>query len=571
MQHLLGFVRSLTGRIILTAALAVTAATLLITGLTWRTLDREVAETLHNDSRWSLRVAAEAFISYYPNYELVYDAKGEVQRLVGPAIPDFTDNEAVDRVSKINKGTATVFRFDAAKNDFIRLSTSVKRADGSRAVGTVLGNTGVVFPVIMKGDVFIGQANILNVPYQTGYMPITDKSGKPSGILFVGVGKIHELRAVTDGLYRDLLIASSLALLLSIIGAAAVSRGLMAPLPRLAALTGDLAAERPVAELPYQDKRDEIGLLARSLSTLKASVEERNRLRDQDLSDKQAQIDRAKVISESVARFRQSVSQITARLSEGSSQMDSASRLLGDVVSSTAKGADGAKSAANQTSQGISMVATSADQLNGSIREVASRAEEAARIVSSAVEAGRVSQTGISEFAASAERIGAAVTVIQAIAEQTNLLALNATIEAARAGDAGRGFAVVASEVKSLATQTGKATEDIALQIGQIQSASAGVVKSFEAIFAALTEIDLASGAIAASVEEQGAATSEIARSAGHAAEGAEEMSRNVISVEEMASKASETVSILDSTAEAFRNDAKELVESLEIFLKKVA
>jgi methyl-accepting chemotaxis protein len=569
-MFLMSAFRSLTAKIVLTAIAGVTAASILILGLTWRTLDREIENALDEKTRWSLRVAAEAFIAFYPNYELEYDKNGDVRRLVGPRIPDFADNEAVDRVTKINRGTATIFRYDRDKNDFMRLTTSVKKADGTRAVGTMLGNTGVVFPVIMRGEIYNGRANILGIPYQTGYMPIVSKDGKPEGILYIGVGKIEELRASTDGLYRELMIAAGIALLVSALGAGLVSRRLIAPIPRLAAATSAIADSKNTV-VPFVDRSNEIGVLARSLASLQQAMVERNALRDRESDDKQSELDRAKARELDIAAFRADVLQITARLSDGSSQMNAATQLLNAVVSSTAQGADGAREASDQASRGISTVATSAEQLNASIREVASRAEEAARIVGTAVNSGRQSHDGIRDLSVAADRIGQAVTAIRTIAEQTNLLALNATIEAARAGEAGRGFAVVASEVKVLATQTGKATEDIADQVSQIQLASNGVVRAFETIFAAMNEIDAASSAIAASVEEQGAATGEIARSAGQAAQGADEMGRNVMNVEEMASRAADSVAQLETVSSAFREDADQLVARIDGFLRKVA
>jgi methyl-accepting chemotaxis protein len=567
----LAVLRPLTARVILTAIVAVTLATAAVTALTWRTLDEEIAGVLDDKTRWSLRVAAESFVSQYPDYRLEYDPAGEARRLVGPPVPDFVDNIVVDRISKINRGTATVFRHDAQKNDFVRLSTSVQRADGTRAIGTVLGTNGVVYPVIMRGEVYRGVANILGLPYQTGYMPIVATDGKPLGILYIGVGKISELRAVTDNLYANLLWLSLSVLVLSGVGAGLISRRLMAPLPTLARATSDIASAREEITIPHQNRTDEIGLLARSLASLSNSVHERNALKERDLAEKRDELEKARQRDEAVQDFRSAVGRITGRIAQGSGRMGEAAVALNGIVRSTAAGVDAARTAAEKASHGIGAVAVSADQLDGSIREVAAMTDESARKVGAAVSASEKSQTGIRELSTFAATIGQMVSSIRAIAEQTNLLALNATIEAARAGEAGRGFAVVASEVKALATQTGSATEEIARQVQQIQQASDGVVAAFEGIFSSLGVIERSSSAIAASVEEQGVATAEIARSAANATEGAEGMSRSIVSVEQLAAKAAESVLFLEETSDSFRSDAEALVETIETFLKKAA
>jgi methyl-accepting chemotaxis protein len=572
MKKMNAWLQSLTAKIILTTVCGVVAATLMTALVAWRTIEAETSDVIDRNTRWSLRVAAEAFVSHFPGYELVYGTDGEVLRLVGPPIADLTENDAVDRITRINQGTATIFRFDAARNDFVRLSTSVKKADGTRAIGTTLGNQGVVFPVIMKGNVYRGIAQILGIPYQTGYMPIADKAGKPLGILYIGVGKLHELRAVPDQLLLQLFAASAIILLVC----AAVTAVLMnwqvaRPLTALAGITVDIAAEHRSVTVPYLARQDECGTLARALQSLNASMAERSALQLSETRNLAESAELAAIREAAITEFRSSVVQVIGRLRQGFTALDTAAVHLSQSVNATARMASGAKASATQTSQGIGAVASASDQLNSSIREVVARAEEAARVATGAVATGETSRRGIGELQIGADRIGEVVGVIRAIAAQTNLLALNATIEAARAGEAGRGFAVVAAEVKALATQTSVATEEISGQVAQIQSASGDVVMAFEAILAALGNVDSVGTSIASAMEEQGIATGEIARSAGQAAEGAEEMTRLVLNLEGMSSGASTAVGSLEDTAASFRMGADELVTAVDSFFARVA
>ncbi len=69
------------------------------------------------------------------------------------------------------------------------------------------------------------------------------------------------------------------------------------------------------------------------------------------------------------------------------------------------------------------------------------------------------------------EKINELTDTIMSISSQTSLLALNASIEAARAGEAGRGFAVVATEIGNLANQTSTAVADIDGIVKDVNSA----------------------------------------------------------------------------------------------------
>jgi PAS domain S-box-containing protein len=93
------------------------------------------------------------------------------------------DNFAVpDKVQEIFGNTATVFMGD------VRISTNVRREDGSRAVGSRL--EGPPYEAVFRqGTSYRGEALILGVPYFTAYDPLRDDRGKIIGAIYVGMKK----------------------------------------------------------------------------------------------------------------------------------------------------------------------------------------------------------------------------------------------------------------------------------------------------------------------------------------------------------------------------------------------
>jgi methyl-accepting chemotaxis protein len=106
--------------------------------------------------------------------------------------PQQLSYDLVDRVGKLVGGTATLF--SRRGDDFVRVSTNVRKSDGARAVGTLLDPKGKAIKAIRSGQSFKGVVDILGEPYYTAYDPMRDAKGEVVGIWFVG----YPLSALTD-------------------------------------------------------------------------------------------------------------------------------------------------------------------------------------------------------------------------------------------------------------------------------------------------------------------------------------------------------------------------------------
>jgi methyl-accepting chemotaxis protein-2 (aspartate sensor receptor) len=100
----------------------------------------------------------------------------------------------VDRYTAITGAVATVFVSQG--DDFVRITTSLKKENGERAVGTTLGLNHPGYVKLSAGLPYLGVAKLLGRDYITRYTPIKSVDGKVIGILFVGVDFTDGLKAL---------------------------------------------------------------------------------------------------------------------------------------------------------------------------------------------------------------------------------------------------------------------------------------------------------------------------------------------------------------------------------------
>lgn len=95
------------------------------------------------------------------------------------------DTSAVDKFARdTGGGVATVFAKKG--DDFVRITTSLKKQDGERAVGTTLERTHPAYKLILAGQTYTGSAVLFGKFYFTHYVPIKNAAGAVIGIFFVG-------------------------------------------------------------------------------------------------------------------------------------------------------------------------------------------------------------------------------------------------------------------------------------------------------------------------------------------------------------------------------------------------
>jgi methyl-accepting chemotaxis protein len=304
-----------------------------------------------------------------------------------------------------------------------------------------------------------------------------------------------------------------LAILLAGAGAFIIRHAVARPLATITQATESVAAGRAQMAVPYGNRGDEVGALARSIAVFQDAMRRNEELSKMVVDDAQARARRQEQMSAEIAHFGADLEATLAELGSISNQMLAASTRLSDAADNATERMSGASAASEDASANVRDIASAADELAASVAEIDRQVAQSNLIAARAVSETERTNVTVTELNEAAGRIGDVVRLITDIAEQTNLLALNATIEAARAGDAGRGFAVVAGEVKALAGQTARATEDITTQIAAMQHATMRSIEAIGAIERTIRAIGEISGAIAAAVTEQGAPTQEIARS----------------------------------------------------------
>ena len=326
-----------------------------------------------------------------------------------------------------------------------------------------------------------------------------------------------------------------------------------------------------VAPVPFLDRSDEIGDIAKAIQIFRSNLIETNRLKEEQvMRDRNAEAAKKQALNELAANFETSVGNVVGMVASGALQSQKLSENLEQTADETSSRATAVAAAAEESSVNVQTVAAATEELSASLTEVARHVGSSTTIAKRAVDEIQRTNTTMNDLSQAANKIGDVVQLINQIAGQTNLLALNATIEAARAGEAGKGFAVVASEVKSLANQTARATEEIETQIGSVQRITIEAAKTIQGISQTISEMNSLSETVAVAIQQQTAATHEIAVNIQEASKGTAEVTSNISGVTQASQTTKNSSTEMIKGTKAMNAQVEALRKEVQGFLSRI-
>jgi len=270
------------------------------------------------------------------------------------------------------------------------------------------------------------------------------------------------------------------------------------PIRKISVIADNLSRGELSSEIKETDRKDEIGVLIRSFSSMILYLNEMTRTANM-ISERKLNIE-IKPLSEKdvlgnafssmkenlksqVLKIMETVSVLTAMVSEiiaTSSQLTASSTETVSAITETTTTVEEVKQTAQVNNEKSKEVSESSKKT----LQVARDGEKAVTETGAGMDRIREQMEFIAEsimrLSEQSQSIGEIMNSINDLAEQSNLLAVNASIEAAKAGEEGKGFAVVAEEVKRLADQSKQATKQVREILTDIQKATSSAVMATE-------------------------------------------------------------------------------------------
>jgi methyl-accepting chemotaxis protein len=452
--------------------------------------------------------------------------------------------------------------------DFVRISTSVRKENGERAVGTALDHSHAGYQALMAGRQYVGFARLFGRQYMTQYDPITDAGGNVIAVLYVGIDISQRFQL---GVGAKICLATFAMLTLIFGGFIALLGDGMSKVAVSGASAAAMTQHMEQLEMRYAGLALVVVIGAVALlylilqrlvtRPLKEAMAAAQQLASGDLAT-QVHVGRGDEIGQLMQAINgvgQGLAVVVGSVRRGTDQINIASSEIATGNNDLSARTEAQASALGQTS-------ASMGNFTAAVKRNAESAREASTLVSAASDHAVVGGEVVSQVVKtmgsikdSSRKIVEIIAVIDGIAFQTNILALNASVEAARAGEQGRGFAVVATEVRNLAQRSAAAAKEIKALIADSVVTVDNGSKLVDQAGRTMTEI-------VTSVRNVTSIMAEIAAASTEQSNDIEEVNKAIGDMDEMTQQTAALVEQAAAAASSLHDQAEELSKQVSVF-----
>ena len=479
--------------------------------------------------------------------------------------------DVIDQFARQTGAGATIFV--RRNQDFVRISTSVKKENGERAIGTLLDHSHAGYGDLLAGRSYIGFAQLFGRQYMTRYDPLRNKQGQVVGVLYVGIDVSQRFQFGVGGRIATIGLLLSAAVLGSyvwvcqqVLDSALAALGPTASSSALSTITQASATQLRYGWFGLAGMVLVMAVLfwmLRSIITapLVSATAAAQQLAKGDLTTllHVGRRDELGQLMQAINGIAQGLASIVGTVRGSAERIDTAAR---DIAAGNQDLSARAEAQAGELEQ----VSASMERFGNGILTNAEHTQRAGALVNDAAaqatEGGQIVNAVVDTMGAirgSSHKVTDIIGLIDSIAFQTKILALNAAVEAARAGEQGRGFAVVASEVRQLAQRSAAAAQEIKTLIGEsvanVDSGSELVSRAGDAMHHIETAIANVA-AIMRDIATAGAVQRDEMAAVTHAVSDIDQMTQQNAALVEQAASATESL----------RRESAQLVDQVRVF-----
>lgn len=348
-----------------------------------------------------------------------------------------------------------------------------------------------------------------------------------------------------------------------------VSQRISRPLVQITEAVRAVARGDWKSEVAGLERVDEVGDIARAVTVLQRSLQERDRLRS-DVAHAESVKKRREALEDAIRRFDRIMRSVLLSVSNSVETMDETARELARVSAVAEGEAVEAAFVSENTVSNVSSVRSATERLSAAISETVDGIRQTADVIALSNTAAQSASASAEGLAQTADEIDAIMRAIAEIAAQTNALALNATIQATRAAAGSGNFTAVVSDIKALASRVGSANDDISRRLSTIRGATSDTVGSVRSIVQKLDIVQHQTRMIALAMERQDAVTREIAENMTAAANGSVNVSSSVERLKATIEDARGASMKVVTKATDMADEAHRLDSTVKSFLREV-